>query len=152
MAQHVLLRFQCSPDISPQTVGSGWYFRAPERTDSSRLNHGPTTICSIFGAPGTNIQTISVLALALESVGGDSSPTLSWPQFGPRESVGEDSSPTLSWPQFFDTWLKASFFGLVRASTKILRPRSHGLNFWPPDSPQDLGRSIGQSASQSLAS
>ena len=25
-------------------------------------------------------------------------------------------------------------FGLVRASAKILRPRSHGLNFWPPES------------------
>ena len=24
--------------------------------------------------------------------------------------------------------------GLVRASAKILRPRSHGLNFWPPES------------------
>ena len=35
---------------------------------------------------------------------------------------------------FFDTWLMASFFGLVRASAKILRPRSHGLNFWPPES------------------
>ena len=54
--------------------------------------------------------------------------------FWPRESVGEDSSPTLSWPHFFDTWLMASFFGLVRASAKILRPRSHGLNFWPPES------------------
>ena len=54
--------------------------------------------------------------------------------FWPRESVGEDSSPTLSWPHFFDTWLMASFFGLVRASAQILRPRSHGLNFWPPES------------------
>ena len=25
-------------------------------------------------------------------------------------------------------------FGLVRASAKILRPRSHGLNLWPPES------------------
>ena len=25
-------------------------------------------------------------------------------------------------------------FGLVRASAKILRPRSHGLNFWLPES------------------
>ena len=35
---------------------------------------------------------------------------------------------------FVDTWLMASFFGLVRASAKILRPRSHGRNFWPPES------------------
>ena len=35
---------------------------------------------------------------------------------------------------FFDTWRMASFFGLVRALAKILRPRSHGLNFWPPES------------------
>ena len=28
----------------------------------------------------------------------------------------------------------ASFFGLVRASAKILCRRSHGLNFWPPES------------------
>ena len=77
---------------------------------------------------------MSVLALALESVGEDSSPTLSWPQFWLRESVGEDSSSTLSWPKFFDTWLMASCFGLMRASAKILRPRSHGLNFWPPES------------------
>ena len=34
----------------------------------------------------------------------------------------------------FDMWLMASFFGLVRASAKILRPRSHGLIFWPPES------------------
>ena len=61
---------------------------------------GARRIASIFSAPETKIQTISVLALALESIDEDSSPTLSWPQFGPRESVGEDSSPTLSWPQF----------------------------------------------------
>ena len=91
------------------------YFRAPERTDSRRENHFRTTCCFDFSAPGTKIQTISVLALALES-------------------VGEDSSPTLSWPHFFGMWLMASFFGLVRASAKILRPRSHGLNFWPPES------------------
>ena len=53
--------------------------------------------------------------------------------FWPRESVGEDSSLTLSWPHFFDTWFMASFCGFVRASAKILRPRSHGLNFWPPE-------------------
>ena len=47
--------------------------------------------------------------------------------FCPRESVGEDSSPTLSWAHFFDTWLMASFVGLVRASAKILCPRPHGL-------------------------
>ena len=35
---------------------------------------------------------------------------------------------------FFDLWLMASFFGVVRASAKILRPRSHGLNFWPRES------------------
>ena len=35
---------------------------------------------------------------------------------------------------FFDMWLMASFFGLVRASAKILLPRSHGLNFWTPGS------------------
>ena len=92
-----------------------WYFQAPERPDSRVSNHLVATVCCVFGAPGTKIQTISVLALALES-------------------VGEDSSPTLSWPHFLDTWLMASFSGLVRASVKILRPRSHGLNFWPPES------------------
>ena len=55
--------------------------RAPERGNSRNWNHGPTTVCSFLGAPGTKIQTISVLALALESVGEDSSPMLSWPHF-----------------------------------------------------------------------
>ena len=80
-----------------------------------------------MGAPGTKIQAISLIALALES---DSSPTLAWPQLWPRESVSEDSFMA----SFFDTWLMASFFGLVRASVKILRQRSHGLNFWPRES------------------
>ena len=57
------------------------HFRAPERGHSRSLNHGPSTYCCDLDAPGAKIQTISVLALALESVGEDSSPTLSWPQF-----------------------------------------------------------------------
>ena len=101
------------------------YFRAPERANSRRGNHGPTTYCCDVSAPGTIIQTISVLALALESVGEDSSPTLSWPQFWPRESVGEDSSPTLSWPHFLDTWLI-------------------GLIFWPRES-------VGEDSSPTLS-
>ena len=111
--------------------------------DTSSLQRGPTiggkimpptTEQSDFSALQTSPSRISALALALESVGEDSSPTLSWPQFWPPESVGEDSSSTRSWPFFFDTSLMASFFCLVRASAKILRPRSHGFNFWPPES------------------
>ena len=63
------------------------YFRAPERGNSRSLNHLSATVCCDLGAPGTNIQTISVLALALESVGEDSSSTLSWPHEAKIEAM-----------------------------------------------------------------
>ena len=75
-------------------------FRAPERADRRVVNHWPCPVCCVLGAPQTSPSRISAPALALESIGEDSSPTLSWLQFWPRESVGEDSSPTLSWPHF----------------------------------------------------
>ena len=48
-----VLRFGCSPDVSPQDLGSGWYFRAPERADSICLDHWARLWCSIFSAPQT---------------------------------------------------------------------------------------------------
>ena len=103
-------RFSVLPRRLPPGSRLRLYFRAPERTNSRRENHGRTTYCFDFGALQTSPSRISALALALESVGEDSSPTLSWPQFWPRESVGEESSPMLSWPHFFDTWLKVIIF------------------------------------------
>ena len=95
-----VLRFQCSPDVSPQTVGSGWIsepqrgptvgvgiippvriarwsllprrlpqesrlwldFRAPERANSSRWNHGRTTAVTDFSALQTSPPRMSALA------------------------------------------------------------------------------------------
>ena len=138
MEQRRHLRVLVLPRRLPPGSRLRLYFRAPERGNSRSWNHLPATVCCDLGAPGTNIQTISVLALALESVGEDSSSTLSWPQFWPRESFGEDSSPTLSWPhfvtrgswprflasrehqrRFFAHALMAAISGLLRASAKI---------------------------------
>ena len=57
-----VLRFLCFPDVSPQELGSGWYFRAPERADSSCFNHWPRLCCSDFSAPQTSPSRISALA------------------------------------------------------------------------------------------
>ena len=63
---------------SPAFLG---HFQPSARANSRRENHGPTTEQTDFSALQTSPSTISVLALALESIGEDSSPTLSWPQF-----------------------------------------------------------------------
>ncbi len=57
-----VLRFWCSPDVSPQDLGSGWYFRAPERDDRRVWNHWSRPVCCVFGAPQTSPLRTPALA------------------------------------------------------------------------------------------
>ena len=58
----VLLRFQCSPDVSPRMSALA-DFRAPERADSRSSNHKGTKKGCDFSAPQTFPPRMSALAV-----------------------------------------------------------------------------------------
>ena len=108
------------------------YFRAPERDDRRVWNHWPRPVCCVFGAPQTSPPRISALA------------GISEPQRGPTGGY-----------RIIGLACGAAILVLPRRVPQDLDSESQR---WPTGgygiivSPQDLGHTIGQSASQSLAS
>ena len=138
LAWPLVLRFWCSPDVSPQDLGSVWYFRAPERADSRGSNHRPRPVCCVFGVPQTSPPRISALA------------GISEPQRGPTGGyriIGlACGAAILVLPRRLPP---GSRLWLVFLSSREGRQEGMGSLFLPRISVIHL---ISQSASQSLAS